>query len=376
MRQSSIYTQGLCIVCITMVMGLSLVSNPGYAQELGQVGRTATGRTLERQIGAHDQVALADADPVDRQLAQYARQVPEMGFVRLYGEKGTHFARKLLSLLGEGAINLDYEHDASLSSALMQLQLNRIGIMVTNGIPSATLFKVGKGSIFEHPYLCVISLDPVPFRKDPHYAGRFLTSDFDLENPVFDDRVLIENEGFLKFAVDHEVFHCLDAYFNGPQIKKTSDAIYGHYQHYVNEARADAFASQAFKRDSAEPDKFLKTLAALRTLSLLEFDLHHFTGDVILRSLIGQPLSSSQTLEQRVGASRELVEEIAPSPNGYGVRMANTARLMGELGRDPDEFLLKFKGHQLPPHDESKVLVLLDEVRKAQSMLEKDSIPR
>lgn len=374
MGQGSTFTCGLCVACIAVFMGL--VSSPGYGQEPGQSSRAVAGLALERQIDVHDQAALADADPVDRQLAQYARQVPEMGFVRLYGEKGAGFARKLLTLLGKGSINLDYEHDESLSSSLMQVQLNRIGVMAMKGLPSATLFKVGKASVFEHPYLCVISLDTGPFRQDPHYATHFLTSDFDREHSVSSEKTLVENTDFLKFTVDHEVFHCLDAYFNGPTIKKTHDYIYSHYQNYVNEARADAFASQAFKHSSAEPDKFLKTFAALRTLSILDFDLHHFTGDVILRSMIGRRVLPSQSLEQQVTASRELVDEIAPSANSYGVQMANSARLMGELGRDPGEFLLEFKRLHLPPHDESKVIALLHQVRQAQSVLEKGSIPR
>ncbi len=310
---------------------------------------------------------------MDRQLAEYAKRLPEVGFIRLYGEKGARFAQKLLKLLGEGAINLDYEHDASVSGTLLQLQMNRIGVMVKEGLPSATLFKVGKGSFFEHPYLCVISLDTDSFRKDPGYATRFMTPAQGSENHVSHEQAMLDTEDFLKFTVDHEVFHCLDAYFNGPTIKKTDDVISNRYQQYLNEARADGFASHAFIKTSSEPKKFLKRFAAMRTLSLLDFDLQHFTGDVIMESLVGKPVSPSQGIEQEVSLSRQMVAEIAPSANSYGVLLASTARLIGELGIDPEEFLNTLKGQKLPQHDESKVLAMLDEIKQAQRTLWKTS---
>lgn len=376
MGQGSKFACGVSIACFTTAMVLVLVSLPGYAQDAGQSGQSGqsvAGPLLGHQIGVHDQTALAEADPVDRQLAQYARRLPEVGFIRLYGEKGAGFANKLLTLLGQGAINLDYEHDESSRSTLLQLQMNRIGIMVKEGLPSATLFKVGKGSVFEHPYLCVISLDADLFRQDPGYATRFLSPGSGSGTSVPHEKVVVDTEDFLRFTVDHEVFHCLDAYFNGPTIKKTSDAVDNHYQKYLNEARADAFASQAFMRTSVEPEKFLKRFAALRTLSLLDFDLPHFTGEVVLRSLESQTVLPNHDIEQEVAASRELADDIAPSAHGYGVRMASTAHLIGELGIAPGKFLNTLKGQKLPPHDDSKVLAMLHELEQAQKTLEKDS---
>lgn len=376
MSHYSAFTHSFCTTCITAVMGLVLVATPGYSQAVGQSSGPVSTQALERQLDAHDQAALANADPVDRKLAQYARHLPEMGFVRLYGDKAAGFIRKLPALLGEGAMNMDYEHDASLRSSLMELQMNRIGVMVREGLPSATLFKVGEGSVFEHPYLCVISLDPASYRQDPLYATRFLTSDYGREYSVSTEEVLIKNGDFLKFTVDHEVFHCLDAYFNGPPIKKMHDAINSHYQSYISEARADAFASQIFKRTVAEPGPFLKTFAALRTLSLLALDLRHFTGDVIRHSMNVPPLLAPRNLEQQVAASRELVAGVAPSANHYAIRMANSVRLIGQMGGDPSDLLLEFEGQKLPLHDESGVVALLHEVRQAQRILEGHFIPK
>jgi hypothetical protein len=376
MSQYWTFTHGLRNACITVVIGLVLVAAPEDSQAVEQSSAPAATRALERQLDVHDQAALTDTDPVDRQLAQYARRVPEMGIVRLYGDQAADFIRRLPGLLGEGAVNMDYEHDASMRNSLLELQMNRIGVMIRAGLPSATLFKTGEGSVFEHPYLCVISLDPGPFRQDPYYATWFLTSDYDRVYPVSTEKVLIKNADFLKFTVDHEMFHCLDAYFNGPPIKKTHDAIYSHYQTYVNEARADAFASQRFKREVAEPDRFLTTFAALRTLSLLALDLGHFTGDVIRHSMNVPPLSAPRNLEQQVAACRELVSGVAPSASRYGTRMASAVRLIGQLGGDPNGLLLEFEGQKLPPHDESQVTALLHEVRQAQRILEGNSVPR
>ena len=130
----------------------------------------------ERIISAQDSSRLATADPVDQQLARYSRRIPEMGFLRIYGNKGVRFASQLAGLLGNDAANLDYAHDEKQRRDVVNLQLYRIAKMAEQDLPSATLFKLGKNSAFDHRFLCVITLDTRPFQLDPDYATRFMTS--------------------------------------------------------------------------------------------------------------------------------------------------------------------------------------------------------
>lgn len=374
MDRHQIFTRGIRNACMTAAIGLLLGTSQGFSQEAVENVLSGVIFPLQHRLDVKTLSTRADADPVDKQLARYSEKVPEMAILRLHGDQTAAVIRQLPALLGEGAANMDYEHDADVRTSLMEMQMYRIGIMAREGLPSATLFKVGKGAAFYRPYLCVITLDTRPFRQDAHYASRFLTSGHGNEYPVFGDVVLVENEDFLSFAVDHEVFHCLDAYFNGPPIKKTYDEIYSHYQLYMNEARADAFASEVFKGKSADPSLFLSKFASLRSLSLLGLDLQHFTGDVIRRSMSVPPVLLQRDLEQLVAASRALVAEVAPSAGRYGVRVVSIARLVDNLGGDSSNLLLEFEGQELPSHDESQVAALLHEVRQAQRILEEKSI--
>ncbi|MBD3609267.1 MAG: hypothetical protein HUJ30_01830, partial [Gammaproteobacteria bacterium] len=293
-----------------------LLTTPLLSQELSH----AKG-PLKQPLSAHDQSALSAAEPIDRQLAKYARQVPEMGFLRLYGDKAANILSQLPELLGDGAMNMDYEHNTSVRNTLMELQMYRIGLMLDKDLPSATLFKVGDDSVFEHKYLCVITLDLTPYKQTPSYATQFMLSGYN-------DSVLIENDAFLKFTVDHEVFHCLDAYFNGPPIKKTQSQVVNHYQQYINEARADAFSTLTFKQNVKNPNHFLNIFAAMRTLSVLNLDLQHFTGDVIRHSINTFQDFGIQSIETLIDMSRELVNDIIPSYEVYGIRLASTIQML------------------------------------------------
>lgn len=351
------------------VTTLLLVAGAGVCQA-GDVGRPAAAPLTEHQLDAHDHAALEVADPVDRKLARYARQLPEMGFLRLYGPKAADVIAQLPGLLGAGAMNVDYEHDEDAAGILMELQMRRIRMLAREGMFSASLFKVGEGAAFEHPYLCVITLDTVPFEQDPGYATRFLTADFPDAYPVMDGEVLVDNADFLSFAVDHEVFHCLDAYFGGPPIKKTHDTIYSHYQLYVNEARADTFASLRFRQAGLGSPDFLQVFAALRTLSMLVSDLQHFTGDVINRGLRATSALKAEDLAQQVEASRELVMEVAPAAAEYESLLANSAHVVAGLGGDPSKLLRTLEGKQVAAADDALVAALRDQVDQARRFIE------
>jgi len=359
----------VCVLgTIAMIIGM-LAAATTLGQETGRRDRPVYGLANEGQFYAHDFEALAKADPVDRQLAEYARQVPDMGILRVYGSEGTDIVRRLPALLGAGASNVDYEHGASARETLLELQIQRLTVMIEHQLPSATLFKVGGNSAFDHGFLCVITLDTAPYQRDPTYASQFMSPSRPFDGLAGRDAELIRNEDFLKFTVDHEVFHCLDAYFGGPTIKQTRTEMEGLYQDYVNEARADAFASQAFRQREANPDSFLRKMAALRTLSVLDFDLPHFTGDVIRQSLDTLTEPVAHNLALRVDASRALVAEVAPNADRYAEHVVSAARLFGRLGGDSDDVLHSLTEQPLPNPVESIVASLLDDVQQAQKTL-------
>lgn len=350
----------LCLV-VTGILGGPNTALANEQQEDGMLQAS--------QLSAHDRYRLATADPVDQQLATYSRQLPEMGFLRLYGESAASMVIRLPELLGEGAANVDYEHQPSQRQDVFDAQMRRIGIMLSEDMPSATLFRTGKGSAFDHRYLCVITLNSEPYRRDKFLATRLMVSGHDkLEREVVNTEV-VNNSDFLRFTVDHEVYHCLSAYFDGPSFKMTDSNIYSHYQHYLAEAEADAFAAIAFKQAVPVAEKFLRKMAAFRTVSPMAMDFQHFTGEVILRSMRTSMRFDSLTIGQIVEVSRELAAEVAPTATGFGNHLANTIALVRQLGGDPRTLLHALEGELLPRHDELEIASLKYMLREAEAFL-------
>jgi len=363
MDKKSLTTGSLGALGILVAAALVLAATPDPARG----DRSVPGLAAERQYDSHDEADLERADPVDRQLAAYARKVPELGFLRLYGKHAMQVVAMLPTMLGKGAFNVDYEHEASLRETLVELQQQRIARMVQDGLPSATLFKLGNGSSFKHGYLCVITLDTAPYRQDPAYASRLMLP-ASLDGPLADAGApLVRNEDFLRFTADHEAFHCLDAYFNGPTIRKTREPIADIYQDFVNEARADAFASRSFTSSRGAADGFLARFAALRTLAVLDMDLTHTTGEIIERAA-ALP-GAAPGIEQRVAASRSLVETLAPSPDRFAIRIASAQRLLERQGRVPGDELPVIEGLSLHRPNAATMASLEDSLRQARTLL-------
>ena len=326
----------LVLVLAFLMMGIKAASAQDQrAEDLLQQGT----------YSAQDSSRLTTADPVDQQLAGYARRIPEMGFLRVYGEKGAQFTKRLPGMLGTGAKNMDYAHEENQRQDIVNLQLYRIAKMAEQGMPSATLFKLGKDSAFDHRYLCVVTLDTRPFQLD------------------------IRNEDFLRFTVDHEAFHCLDAYFEGAPFRKTSNGVTSHYDHFLSEARADAYASLMFRRTHAPKKDFLNRMAILRTQALADEDTLHLTSQVI-------GLSTSYCLavdmlepEEVVNVATKLVNRNSPSLGKYGEHLANVVETVKQLGGDARGLSRDFDLKSLPGADETKVAAMVSQVETGRHLI-------
>ena len=226
---------------------------------------------------------------VDTRLAEYARAFPDIQFVHLAGEPDIDDALMLQQRLGPGARDLTYEHGLDEVALLIEAQIQRIVLMLANELPSATLFGVKTSSEFHAPYVCVISLDPTSFRNNPLAATQLLLGELDVDSKNLATDVTVNNERFFAFTLDHEVFHCLDAYLNGPTIRRTTTEIDGCYEFYRSEQRAELFAALASRARDDRSDRFLDTLAAYRTLALLDWDYMHYTVPA-LRSARESPM--------------------------------------------------------------------------------------
>jgi len=330
----------------------------------------------ERTFNAQDRERLAAADPVDRQLARYSRLIPELGFLRIYktngNSNGEAIVNRLPALLGNDAVDMDYEHDETQNRDVVDLQFYRIAKMVEQGLPSATLFKLGADSVFDHRYLCVVTLDTRPFRRDPAYATSFMTSDIEPGLSVNRNEPYIRNEDFLRFTVDHEAFHCLDAYFNGAPFRKTSDPLTSHYDHYLSEMRADAYASLMFNLVRGHKKDFLARLATLRTQSLAATDTFHVSSDVIVAAARVCLAVDRLEPEEVINIATKLVDQTVPGLADYGEYMANVVAAIDRIGGSAREVMQAYELDSLPQPDEISVAALVEQVKTGRRLINED----
>jgi hypothetical protein len=212
-------------------------------------------------------------------LRSYAMSYPDIHFVLLSGQAAGEYVNDFNQLLGDEASNLDYEHPEQVRDLLMQVQIDRIRLMLDEDMPSSTLFKAGKNSALTRPFICVLTLNENVFVGDPLATTRFITGT-DKDSDIHYLKVL-DNKSFLHFTFHHEVFHCLDAYHNGPTRPMTKSKITSSYSDFRAEQRADLYASVMHRFDSLSETSFLKDLAGFRALSIFNWDISHYTTAAI-----------------------------------------------------------------------------------------------
>lgn len=223
------------------------------------------------------------SEGVKLQLANYEDYYPEVNFIHLDGLSGFKYLNSLPMRLGIGASNVDYEHRPNARELLIETQMGRIEMMLEERMPSATLFLTGENSAFTQPYVCVITLDDTVLLSDPLAATRFITGTKASENLPY--QTSLDNGSFLLFTVDHEVFHCLDAYLNGPTRPMTRSQITASHSEFRAEQRADFYAALMHKSRPGSPDNFLRDVASFRTLSFNNWDITHYTAPILRRAI-------------------------------------------------------------------------------------------
>lgn len=262
---------------------------------------------------------------VTKRLQEYAKSYPDIYFLHLKGDKNNEGFNTLPKQLGEDADNMDYEHDTAARNDLLDLQFMRINYLQNNNMPSATLFKTGKDSNFKQPYVCVITVNESLFQNNPTASLQFMLGDPLPDELQGKNISAFDNNTFLQFTVDHEIYHCLDAYLHGNSISKTSDDNAAAYQHFLSEYRADLYASLVTRQSTPLAIEFLTLLASFRTMGLVDMDTEHYTASAI-RQAIKTPVSNLNNFAKTVIAenTRELARDSQPGANEYG-RLINAA---------------------------------------------------
>lgn len=272
-----LFTRRAACLCIAGMLLCGSVS--GATGAVGNNSENSTARNKLEKI-------------VVSRLAFYASHFPDMDFVVLDTagsvEKNMH---ALYRIVGEDPVPLDYAHPEHLRHALLMSTYIRIQILLQTDVGSATLFAPGKGAIARRKQVCIVTLNPWVIAKNDAAATRHL---LDLPEKTFDEiprSRYLEHTSYLLFALDHEIYHCLDTSFNGP-IPMSQQTHWGDYQMRRNEDGADAFAVLMQMKSHGRVTADTRTLKLIRGLTLLGKDPDHYTYPAIEAALQVRPIKS------------------------------------------------------------------------------------
>lgn len=268
-----------------------------------------------------------------QQLADYERHFPAIQFVTLPGAANWSEAMTALDLLlGYRPTVLDYEHPADVATLLLEVSLERIALLMQHQIPGAALFQVGEQAVARRPRVCVITLDACAIAGDDQRATDLMAGPPCESLPAPAGEHLLDAHATLRFVIDHEVYHCLDAHANGG-MPRGYDSHWGEYWRTRNEMAADAFAVAAHLARTGRDGGFVTKLARLRGLALLAGDPQHFTFDAIeqVRRMDAAELAAMSP-QQRLALARRIgAQQLGDYPR-FVRFWASAYQAMAELG--------------------------------------------
>ena len=213
-------------------------------------------------------------------IEDYKQRYPEINFLLLRG--GDQTVEDIVTLgtvLGKQPANMDYEHPAELREDLVNVSVNRILLMLKSQMPSSSLFKTNKKQ-----YVCVLAISPVTIAANSIQATRHL-----LDQPLefirnIPRQLLLSPEDYLAFAIDHEVYHCLQSMYSGPQ-PMSQKKLWGEYYQFLNEQAADFYGLGMHIREHGGATAFTRNVQRIRCTSLASADANHFTSKGIQQVL-------------------------------------------------------------------------------------------
>jgi len=276
---------------------------------------------------------------IDDRITFYNGQFRELQFVHVDGGKDwPNDMVAVITMLGDGADALDYEHPANLRAPLLEVSLERLRQFMRGDVVSATTFRIGTGSPIKRPNLCVITLNPDAYFTSDYETTRYM---FDLP-PGTMGRVhharYLDHIRHLEFALDHEAFHCLDSYLYGGT-PRTHEEFGGEYNEFRRESIADAFAMAMHLKLHGRITRYARNIALARVLWMFSGTPNSDTFDTIRELLRYNPRVLHDTaIEEIFELAAHLRDKTVGDYNSYLVHRASTLTAARLLGKPPGQF--------------------------------------
>ena len=236
---------------------------------------TAYGVNAETEADTPEKNTASQA-LLDKKLAYYRHLYPEISFLQLKGGSETVADMMALDLtLGYQPSNMDYEHPPEARDDLVFVSVWRIMRMLQSRTPSSSLFKADTPLGWQQ-HVCVLTINPDEIAADSLRATRYL---LDLPSKILKKipkQMQLSSADYLEFVVDHEVYHCLQSMYVGPQ-KMSDKELWAEYNTFIEEKGADAYALGMHIKTQGEGSSFVRNIQRIRGMSLYNADPDHLT---------------------------------------------------------------------------------------------------
>jgi hypothetical protein len=270
---------------------------------------------------------------INSKFSFYNNKFKEIQFVHLKG--GNHWKEELKSILkqlGENAVALDYEHPKKLQQDLMFVTIERLKFMLEHDGFSSTLFRVGGKNYNKKRNICVITLNPKTVGMSKADALRYMIDYSDEKFKEIHPSRYLDTINFIKFSIDHEVFHCLDSFLYGGA-PLTFEVLGGDYNQIKRESAADAFAMSMHLKKHGTLTSFSRNLVHIRALSIKNNSLNHNTLRTVLKVMRTKNAQiNNMSIKDIIIFSKHLSDETVGSYHDFKKQYALEIKALNKLG--------------------------------------------
>ena len=294
---------------------------------------TAVFYVINAQCNTDAQIKINLIDTqINEKLEYYKLLYPEISFLLLKGDSQVLADMMLLGkTLGRQPKSMDYEHPPELREDLITVSLKRIQLMLQYKMPSASLFMTEDEDNKRKP-VCVLTIHPEEVALDSILATQSL---LDLPQKIIKKvpkKFRLKSDDYLEFVIDHEVYHCLQAKFIGPQ-KMSYKEYAGKYYNFHNEQGADAYAIAMHINTRLEVTAFARNILRVRGMSLYSADPDHLTCKALQQVFkISVEDIAEMNAKEIFEMANKIRERLTISYDEYIRYMASSIQAMKELG--------------------------------------------
>ncbi len=273
---------------------------------------------------------------IEKRINQFSQAYPEITFRLLHDIGDLEPLLPLAENMGDDLSNVDYEHPQDLRMTLVEVQEYRIALMLKNDMGSATLFRTPNQELNDTPYLCMITLNRPLLAQDSLAATQFMYPLDETTLASVPKELQLNDLHFLLFSLDHELFHCINIYQNGPAFMQTADPVKANHDRKVSELRSEIFASIAHLARHPDNRELITGIATARTLNLLGGDAEHYSASVLYSLYAMEITTAEDDIGKLTKIALQLADSHTPTYAEYREHLVATRAAIKGFGIDPD----------------------------------------